>query len=140
MRIHWLVFAPACAALSIALNAVPLAAAANPTVLPDCAGKPVAKPKSVVLACADAGVTAGSVTWTGWGTAKARGAGIASVNDCDPNCAAGHLRQYKIALVAAGTERCPSGQTAYARVTYSWIGNTPYPKTSQLVLFPCGSR
>jgi hypothetical protein len=78
------------------------------------------------------------VKWNGWGAAVAGGTGVASVNDCDPNCAAGHLRTYTVMLHAAGRQRCPSGQTAYSRVSYAWVGKTPYAPGTTTIQYPCG--
>jgi len=140
MRFHVLAVASVCFLLSGVPNSGPVAAASGAMALPDCSGKPVVKPSSVVLACADAGVVADHLTWTGWGGTVALGTGLASVNDCDPNCAAGHLHNYKIVLHAAGRQRCPSGQAAYARVSYTWLGKTPYGTGATTLQYPCGRR
>ncbi len=110
--------------------------------LPDCAGKPMVRPPNVILTCADAGVSVSGITWTGWGNSFAAGRGIASVNDCKPFCAAGHYKKYKIVLIADGSQRCPNGQKAYARITEAWIGPSPYPQRSSrevdpVVPYPC---
>ncbi|MDQ2681728.1 MAG: hypothetical protein M3Y21_12035 [Candidatus Eremiobacteraeota bacterium] len=117
-------------------------AAAAPSVLPDCAGKPVAKPSNVILTCADAGVSVGKLRWTGWGSTFTAGLGVASVNDCEPNCAAGHFHNFNIVLLASGTEHCPNGHTAYSRVTYAWMGRSPYPKSEDnpVYRYTCGTR
>lgn len=101
-------------------------AVSNSMALPDCAGKPIVKPSSIVLTCADAGVSASGITWTGWGSTFAAGKGIASVNGCQPSCVAGRFTKYKIVLIADGAQRCPNGQKAYARITEAWIGRSPY--------------
>jgi hypothetical protein len=138
MRFYLLAAASVCFSLSSVLCSVPVAAASGTIALPDCNGKPVVKPASVILACADGGVVAGHVTWNGWGAAVAGGTGVASVNDCDPNCAAGHQHNYTIMLHAAGRQRCPNGQTAYARVSYAWVGKTPYGAGTTTIQYPCG--
>lgn len=142
MRLHalWPAFI---LALSVISSRGPVVAASSGMTLPDCAGTPIVKPKNVVLTCADAGVSVGQLSWTGWGNAFAAATGIASVNDCKPDCADGHFHKYRIVLIANGQERCPSGQTAYARVTYAWIGRSPYPQdapgtTDPVVPYPCG--
>jgi hypothetical protein len=138
MRLHLLAVASVCLSLSTVPSSVPVAAASSTIALPDCNGKPVVKPSSVVLACADAGIVAAHVKWNGWGAAVASGTGVASVNDCSPNCAAGHLLNYTVSLRAAGRQRCPSGQTAYARVSYAWVGKSPYGPGTTTLQYPCG--
>ena len=110
--------------------------------LPDCAGKPVMKPSTVILTCADAGVSVNGITWTGWGNPFAAGKGVASVNDCKPYCAAGHFHKYRIVLIAEGAQRCPNGRKAYARVIEAWIDPSPYPQNAPgerdpVVRYPC---
>jgi hypothetical protein len=129
----------------LALNTVsianPAAAAPSTMALADCVGKPTIKPVSVTLACADANFTAGNLTWTGWGNAFAAAMGTATVNDCTPSCVAGHFHHYKIILIANGTQRCPSGQPAYARITYAWVGRGPgTPDNDPTYPVRCGNR
>ena len=100
-------------------------AAATAMAIPDCAGAPVVKPASVTLACADAGITADKLQWTGWGSTFAAAVGTASVNTCTPNCAAGTFKSYRIVLIATGSQHCSNGQQAYAKVTYAFIGVSP---------------
>ncbi|MEO9170920.1 MAG: hypothetical protein ABI282_09720 [Candidatus Baltobacteraceae bacterium] len=122
---------------------VPAAISSAAIALPDCSGNPVVKPLEVVLTCADGGFTASKLRWTGWGSAFAAGVGIASVNDCKPYCAAGHFHTFTIVLLADGTQTCPNHETAYARVTYAFIGPSPYPSTSakdSTFDFRCGPR
>ena len=144
MRLRLLILAFAVVSLS-AVSTPASVVAGSGAALPDCAGKPIIKPSNVVLTCADAGATASQIVWTGWGNTFTAGVGIASVNDCIPNCAAGHYHKYRIVLIADGQERCPNGQIAYARVTYAWIGRSPYPQDAPgtvdpLVRYPCAPR
>lgn len=115
--------------------------AGTPTIaLPDCVGHPVVKPASVTLACADANFRVEHLQWTGWGESFAAGRGTGVVNDCEPNCAAGHFHNYPMLLVATGRQTCPGGQTAYEDVVYAFIGRSPYPKANAADAtqrFPC---
>jgi hypothetical protein len=125
----WLLLAPA-----------GLATRAATTIgLPDCLGKPRARPASVVLACADGNFSVAKLTWTGWGQAFAAGRGTGSLNDCKPNCAAGHFHRYPVILLATGRQPC-HGTPAYASITYAFITQAPYPvKTVKdaTIGFPC---
>ena len=115
----------------IACGALAATAGAGPGALPDCAGKLQVKPKEVVFTCADAGFSAGKLTWIGWGGKTAAAVGTASVNDCTPTCVAGHFHTYRIVLLATGSQRCPGGRSAYTTVTYGFLGPSPFgPKDS----------
>jgi hypothetical protein len=116
------------AALALVLSAS-AAAASPPVALLDCLAKPTVRPRSVVLACADANFIAEHLRWTGWGSPFAAARGTASVNDCTPYCAAGHFHTYAIVLIAAGSQTC-HGRRAYLTVTYAFIGRSPYPRGS----------
>lgn len=102
-------------------------AVSPPRALPDCLGKPQVRPGTVVLACADANFGVRKLHWSGWGRPTARATGVAYANDCNPNCAAGHFRDYRAVLVASGRQVC-HGLPAYGRVRVSFPGATPYPK------------
>jgi hypothetical protein len=57
-------------------------------------------PKSILLACADAGWYVNHLTWGLWGTNRASGRGVFHQNDCKPSCAGGsfHSRRGRIVL------------------------------------------
>jgi hypothetical protein len=96
--------------------------------LPNCLGRPIVEPTDIVLTCADGGFLIKSIHWTGWGESFAAGMGTGSVNDCAPNCANGHYHSYPMLLVVTGRQSCPNGQFAYAKVTYAFIGRSPFPQ------------
>jgi hypothetical protein len=102
-------------------------AAAPPRALPDCLGKPQARPAAVVLACGDANFGVRKLRWARWGHPSARATGVAYANDCKPYCAAGHFHTYPAVLVASGRQVC-HGVPAYSRVRVSFPDRTPYPK------------
>jgi hypothetical protein len=58
------------------------------------------KPRRVIVTCADANFRVRSIRWSSWTRREARGRGTALVNDCDPNCAQGTFRRYRIRLRA----------------------------------------
>jgi hypothetical protein len=117
-------------------------AATTTMALPDCQGKPVVKPVIVTLACGDGNFYAENLRWTGWGESFTAALGVGQANDCTPNCAAGHFHSYQMVLIATDRQTCPSGQTAYAKVIYAFVGASPYPQTSRdsanwTQKFPC---
>jgi len=84
----------------LALAGAPAAsAAARPGTaalprLPACNGKLVLRPKSFVLACADANAYLVSIRWSAWTASAATGTSTFVLNDCTPNCAAGKFHDY----------------------------------------------
>ncbi len=112
------------------------------TALPDCTGKPVVRPTEVTLACGDGNAVAQKLSWTGWGERFAAAVGTLSMNDCTPNCAAGHFHSYPVVLVAQGSQRCPDGRRAYRLVTYAVLANPSQGPgaTNSPVPFTCGPR
>ena len=114
-------------------------ALAPPRAIPDCAGKPVAKPAEIVLACGDANFGIRKLRWTNWGKPTARANGTAYANDCKPYCAAGHFHTYTATVVASGRQVC-HGVPSYAEVRIAFPGKTPYPKATRADLMyprPC---
>jgi hypothetical protein len=106
------------AVCATALGLVAAPAARPPArVLPDCAGHPQVEPPRVVFACGDGNFGFDRLQWIGWGGARAVGLGSAYLNDCRPDCAAGHFARYGAVLIASGAQRCPRGQRAYLTVT-----------------------
>jgi hypothetical protein len=103
------------------------AVSAEVIALSDCVGRPLVRPRTVIFTCADASFLADHLRWTGWGGAFAASRGIARVNDCTPSCVAGHSHSYPIVLLASGRQRCRNGQPAYLKVTYAFIGRSPFP-------------
>jgi hypothetical protein len=86
--------------------------------------KLVVRPRSLVLACADANFYATGIRWTTWKASSATGSGTAHLNDCDPYCAAGHFRTYRIALRLGVPRRC-HGRLELTQVTWSFPGRKP---------------
>lgn len=119
------------------------AAETKPTIgLPDCVGTPHVAPSTLLLTCADAGITVSKLRWTGWGGSFTAGLGTAAVNDCTPDCASGHDHSFDVVLIADGRARCPNGEPAYARVTFGWFGRAPIKTDETTTVFPtpCGPR
>jgi hypothetical protein len=123
-------------ALAAAVMAGATFAAVRPTVLPDCLGHPQMKPDTIVLACGDGNESISGLKWTGWGSTFAAGRGTISINDCTPNCAAGHDHFYPVMVLVTGHETCkPSGKIAYAKVTIAFLDSKPHTTLTQT--FPC---
>jgi hypothetical protein len=94
----------AASATAVGLGGVALApaatAATSQTVVIDCQGKGVVKPKEIVMACADGSIEVMSIRWTSWTANSARGTGTLVWNTCLPtDCAAGIVQKYKVRVV-----------------------------------------
>lgn len=91
------------------LAAAPSAQATGDPVIIDCAGKGVTTPKSIVVTCADAGVSINKIAWTSWDRAGARGTGVLAWNTCLPKtCVAGIVRKYPVRITLSGLDSVPN--------------------------------
>lgn len=84
-------------------------AAPTDTVVVNCAGKGVMKPKEIVLSCADAGVALTKLTWSKWDANGATGTGTLTWNTCLPKtCVAGIVQKYKVKVELGGLASGPN--------------------------------
>lgn len=129
------VAALAAAALPLAALAAPPALAATaagtgtapPRVL-TCAGKPVVKPSSYVLTCADAYTYFDAIHWTTWGPTSATATATYVQNTCTPTCVAGHFVRYPATLTLSEPEKTTYGELFSAiHYTYSVSASTTLP-------------
>jgi hypothetical protein len=112
----------------------------SPTVFPDCQGKPHVKPADLVIACGDGNASVSGITWVGWGSSFTAGRGTAAINDCKPNCAAGHDHDYPVVVILTGRQTCrPSGKIAYARLSLAFLDSGAHQAGGSLA-FPCRAR
>jgi serine/threonine protein kinase len=91
------------------------------------------KPKQIVTSGDGSGYVAG-IAWSGWGGARATGAGTLKVNNCTPNCAQGTYASYPATVTLAGLKRYGTGLEAYSTiVVQSPAANLDYTYTSNTV-------
>jgi hypothetical protein len=84
------------------------------------------KPNRIVLACGDGGSWLGKLKWSSWGHQKAAATGNYSVNDCTPDCAAGHLHSYPVTVTLTKPKACPSqSHTAFKQVSLVYTATRP---------------
>jgi len=114
------------------------AAAARPQTAPgttaktyivalDCLGKPDIRPASYTFACADGNDYLTKTTWTTWTQKLAGGYGTEVINDCIPNCAAGHFISYPALVVFWGRAAVSGhkGEFRYTQYTVIYPGKRP---------------
>jgi len=104
----------------------------NPVV--SCPGEMKTEPATVQVSADGSGFVAG-ITWSGWGTATARGSGTLNVNDCTPNCAQGTLTGYPATITLTGLTPYGTGLEAYSSMTISAPSDS-YHETYDINLVP----
>lgn len=115
------------AASALGLAAPAQAANASDTVVINCVGKKVVKPKQIVVTCADAGVSVQKISWKTWGLNAATGTGTLVWNTCLPtDCASGIVEKYPV-RIRLGRIASGPGVTAFSRMTLT------FPKTGPAV-------
>ena len=134
---------------SLILKAVPLAAAlavlvavpagsATKVLFPANCGKPTYKPKSIVVACADANNQLTHIKWQTYGTRAASGTATAKVNDCNPNCVTGKVRNFPAVVTLTRPKKCGKGVTQFTRLTETFTHRRPSGTSRRLTIsFPC---
>jgi hypothetical protein len=103
------------------------AAGAAPARLSDCGGSPQARPAVVVILCADSGIVAHDLRWSGWGKPVATATGTAVVNTCEyTDCHTGSYRSYPVVVVLSRLSACAGGRPGYRRLQYLFVGAQPF--------------
>lgn len=90
----------------------------------DC-GKALTRPKTVTLACADAGVVLSKLSWSSFGGNTARAKGQISINTCEPNCAAGATKTYPVLVAASKPKACKRAVSVYRHIALTFTGAKP---------------
>jgi hypothetical protein len=83
------------------------------------------RPRSVTLACGDGNTVLTGLRWSSFGGASARARGTLEMNTCTPNCAAGKVVKYPVAVQANDQRTCKAGLRVYDKVTLRFIGRAP---------------
>jgi len=136
---------------SLILKVLPLAAAlglvaatpagsATKVLFPANCGKPTFKPKSIVVACADANNRLTGIKWKTYGTRSASGTATAKVNDCDPNCVSGKVKSYPAVVTLTKPKNCGRGVRQFTRLAETFTHSRPSGTSRKLsISFPCSS-
>ena len=113
------------AVVAIGASTTATAAPAGTTTVIDCAGKGVARPTSITITCADAGVSVNKITWSSWRPDVAIGKGVLSWNTCLPeNCAAGITETYPVTIKLGGLAYAPKS-LAFSKMTLGFPQGGP---------------
>jgi hypothetical protein len=103
------------------------AGAASPPSLAGCVpGAPATvRPKKIIVACGDANFYFTNLSWSSWNAKHAIGSGIATVNDCKPNCAAGEFHTYRSTITLSRPKSCAGGQREFTRMAWRFPATFP---------------
>ena len=80
----------AAACVLAACCASPAGAQTPAATLPTHCNDQQVAPATVTIACADDGFIINGLSWPDWGAGAAHASGTATINTCEPNCAAGN--------------------------------------------------
>jgi len=97
-------------------------------VMFDCPGVAAqVKPSSYTTYCADGGDTYAKMSWTSWTPKIASATSVLGVNNCTPNCASGHTKDYSALNILWGSTAVPGhpGEMAYTHMTVIFPGAKP---------------
>jgi len=106
----------------------------------DCpGGHALVKPSSYTGFCGDGNDSYAKMHWTSWTPQLASATSIIGVNPCNPNCAAGHIRNYPVLNVLWGSAAVKGhpGELAYTHMTVIFTGAKPagFAQTSTIKLY-----
>jgi len=104
-------------------TSLPADTANPPVVFADCI-KPSVEPKSITIACADAGFVLDDLTWSSWGEDEASGEGTAAVNDCDPSCGEGEVGHFASEVTLSKISDC-DGKPTYMAISIEFRNEAP---------------
>ena len=128
------------AAVAVAAVAIPTTAASaqntNLRVFVSNCEKQVYKPKSITVFCADAGVVITKVKYSSYGAKKATGTGTAAVNLCEPNCAAGKTKNFKVKFTLSKVTQCGDSYQ-FRKLQFSYVGAKPKGDRTQNTSYVC---
>ncbi len=97
-------------------------AAAAKTKVSECGlKKPTARPRSLTMTCADAGVWLNRLHWRYWGADAALAVGRSTENDCSPTCAAGKETAYPVDVLLWRVKSDADGPQ-FTRATLTYTG------------------
>jgi hypothetical protein len=104
-------------------TAAPAPGIGAPGVIANCKSAE-SKPKSILVACGDAGFVLEDLEWQKWDADGAEGTGTASVNSCDPNCAEGTFGKYEVGVTLSKFKDCKD-EPLFTEVTVSFMDEAP---------------
>jgi hypothetical protein len=130
------VLTTAAAVAAVALPATASAGNTNLRVYVSNCAKQTYKPKTITVFCADAGVIIKKVKYSSYGAKTATGTGTAVVNLCEPNCAAGKTKNYRVKFTLSKVTQCGDSYQ-FRKIRFSYTGDKPKGNRTQSSGYPC---
>jgi len=128
------------AAVAVAAVAIPASTASaqntNLRVFVSNCKKQVYKPKTITVFCADSGVVIEKIKHTSYGAKTATGTGTANVNLCEPDCAAGKTKNFKVKFALSQVKQCGDSYQ-FRKLRMSYVGAKPKGDRTINQTFPC---
>jgi len=114
------------------------AATASVPVVINCAMHAQTRPSQYVLACADGNAYLTGLDWAAWGSASAFASGTYRINDCVPDCVAGHFHSFPALVALWRAESLPGhpGERYFSRLTMIFTGSRTYRAGGKLHHLP----
>jgi hypothetical protein len=103
-----------------------------------CMGVPPKYEPAGLLMSGDGSLYSRDLRWSGWGTARATGRGIAEANNCQPDCAEGTFSAHPVTIVLSRPVRWHADMV-YSRASFSIPSLHDY-KTLSAGLIPHAAR
>jgi hypothetical protein len=100
------------------------ASAASPVKITNCV-KASSRPQNLTLACGDGNTVLSGLRWSSFGGPSARARATLEMNTCEPNCAAGKVVRYPVAVSATKVRKCKEGLRVYDKVALRFTGRAP---------------
>src|SRR4051812_6683992 len=102
------------------------ATSATKVYLPGCTptDESTFKPKTYLVACGDGSFSLVKMKWSSWGSKTAAGSGKAAINTCEPNCADGKFKRYKVTVKLTKPKTC-SGVKVWTRLEIDFASSPP---------------
>lgn len=98
--------------------------------------KQVYKPKTITAFCADAGVIINKVKYSSYGSKTAKGTGVAAVNLCEPNCAAGKTKNFKVRFTLSRVTQCGDSYQ-FRKLHFTYTGAKPKGNRTMNTTYVC---
>jgi hypothetical protein len=111
-------------AATLLVSGAIVASAASTVKITNCV-KASSAPKTLTLACGDGNTVLSGLRWSSFGGASASARGTLKMNTCEPNCAAGKVVSYPVAVQASDQRNCKQGARVYNKITLRFTGRAP---------------
>jgi hypothetical protein len=98
------------------------------------------RPRTIVVACGDAGFIIEHIGWSHWGRKSARGSGTGVTKTCVPDCASGRIEKNPVSISVFRPVRCKdNGRLQFTRLAYDFSSGPSFGPHSGIQRFPCGA-